>query len=112
MHKHFPFVEVLEKTGDNRWEVAYRNIFARTKTEVRLTEDVPRRVLAWKTTIAPAAQGSVVFDATGAETFVTFVLSYDPPGGRLGDIMNTMFKFPVRRLEHGLSAWVKAMENP
>ncbi len=79
--------------------------------EVQLTEDVVGRILAWKTSKGPSAQGSVVFDAVGSETFVTFVLSYDPPGGRVGDLVNTMFKFPQRALEEGLQSWAQTMEK-
>jgi uncharacterized membrane protein len=79
--------------------------------EIQLTEDVEGRILAWKTNSGPLAQGSVLFDVTGAETFVTFVVSYDPPGGRVGDILNNMFRFPGRAIEDGLLAWAKAMEK-
>lgn len=78
--------------------------------ELVRTESVEGRTVAYKAR-ARSVCLSVSLEAAGAETFVTFVFSYDPPAARLGDLVSDWTRYPSRDIEEGLSAFHASMET-
>lgn len=75
-----------------------------------ITESVPDRTFAFKVEASELA-GSLSFEAAGQHTFVTFVLSFDPPAARLGDIVASLLDYPSAQIRDGLRSYHEAMER-
>jgi len=112
--KHFEeLLEDARKLEDGKYEVLYRSLLGKTHPlTVTRTEIVPDRFVAWKVEEGKIPLTlSIGFENAGAQTFATFVLCYDPPGVRLGDVLSDMMKYPHKRLENGLRRLVDEVES-
>ena len=82
----------------------------------RLREDIPDRKISWASEPDSdiATKGQVEFeDAVGDRgTFVSLVMSYDPPGGRIGQgIAKLFFREPNIQARHDLKRFKQLMET-
>jgi uncharacterized membrane protein len=82
----------------------------------RLTEDDPGRAISWES--EPGADmtssGSVRFSPAPADkgTEVVVEMGYDPPGGKLGDIVSKLFgENPAQVVTEGLRCFKRRMET-
>lgn len=108
--EHFEDVEEV-RVEDDLFVIAFKNLIGKDRElHLSITESVPDRTLAFKATERDVA-GSIGFEAAGQHTFVTFVLSYDPPAARLGDIVSAMLKYPSSQIRDGLFSYHAAMER-
>lgn len=87
--------------------------------DARIVDEEPGRKVAWKSveegtessnTVATA--GAVRFDDHGDSTGVEVSLQYEPPGGKAGEVVATLFADPQRKVEHALSSFKELMESP
>jgi uncharacterized membrane protein len=89
----------------------------RTVTLVtRLREDIPDRKIAWESLPASdiATKGQVEFEDAPCErgTFVSLVMSYDPPGGKVGQLAAKLFaREPNIQARHDLRRFKQLMET-
>ena len=82
------------------------------RVKMVITETVQEHIISWKVIESEIAiAGSVAFEEAGAETFVTFVLSYKAPLVRLGDLISTIFKYPHSQLRRGLDRFTQELES-
>ena len=99
----------------SRWTI--KAPAGRTVTLVtRIREDIPDRKIAWASEPESdiATKGQVEFEDAGANrgTFVSLVMSYDPPGGRLGQgIAKLFFREPDIQARHDLKRFKQLMET-
>lgn len=110
LEKHFAFAQSVEHK-EGHWELEYKGIFRTSKVVLQHTELIDSMLVAFKSCEGVPLAGSVAFDAAGAKTYVTFVLSFDPPANRIGDIVSEAFGFPGIQLEEGLKKWAEALEK-
>lgn len=87
-------VDRVEENGGQAHWVAHGTGGRRVEWDAEITEDVPEHVLAWKSIdTAHANAGRATFQAVaGRGTVVTLTLSYDPPGGKIGQIVAKLFQ--------------------
>lgn len=111
--RFFDFVELVEAVDDHTWSLCYAGKLRRRHSfHIRQTEQVDERVLAYRAIDGDyGVQCSISFDASGKMTYVTFVLSYDPPRGRLGDILSALSNYPEHRIRDGLLRFVALAES-
>lgn len=108
---HFEDVESV-RHEDGLFVIAFRNLVGKDRElHLTITESVPDRTIAFKGAERDVA-GSVGFEAAGQHTFVTFVLSYDPPAARLGDVISAVLRYPSSQIREGLHSYHEAMERP
>lgn len=104
----FGFIESASVEAD-RYELEYRGLMGKKRTlELAVTERVEERCIAWRG--GPSSlnvSGSVAFDAKGSKTYVTFVLGWRPPLGRVGDILGLWFGYPQKPLAEGLERFAE-----
>ena len=112
LERFFDFVEAVEPVDERTWSLCYAGKLRRRHCfHIRQTERVEDRVLAFRAIDGDyGVQCSVAFDASGKTTYVTFVLSFDPPGGRFGDILAAMTTYPDARIREGLARFVAMAE--
>ncbi len=84
--------------------------------DAEIVNDVPNRIIAWKTVGHPdvANAGSVNFKpATGGRgTVVSVVLDYEPPAGRIGAFIARLFgENPDRQVREDLRKFKQLMET-
>lgn len=84
--------------------------------QARIVEDVPGQKVAWTTIDSsnPAVpnSGVVRFDNKGdGSTGVELSLTYDTPGGALGEAAATLFDNPQRKVETAVDAFRQTMEH-
>ena len=87
-------VDHVEERGDHAHWVAH-GVGGRTvEWDAEITEEEPERVLAWKSVDAAHANaGRTTFKSVpGRGTVVTLTLSYDPPGGKIGQVVAKLFQ--------------------
>lgn len=112
--KHFGgLIEEARELSDGRYEIAYRSLIGKTHLlAVDRTEYVENQMLAWRTENGKVpVTASLSLEHAGAQTFATFVLCYDPPGIRLGDIVSEIMKYPHKRLRAGLERLIADIEE-
>lgn len=108
--EHFEAVENVRFEGDLPI-ITFKNLIGRDRElQISITESVPDRTIAFKANASELA-GSLSFEAAGQHTFVTFVLSFDPPAARLGDIVSSLLKYPSAEIRDGLQSYHEAMER-
>ncbi|MEZ4462886.1 MAG: hypothetical protein R3E66_24795 [bacterium] len=110
LSKHFDVIEKASLDG-NVLSVQYNSLIGRVAdAQIQITESVEQRVLAFKGVDSEVA-GSIALAPAGQNTVVTVVLSYDPPGARLGDIVSDLLKYPSKPIQEGLERYHRAMER-
>jgi uncharacterized membrane protein len=108
--EHFEAIENVRFEGDLPI-ITFKNLIGRDRElQISITESVPDRTLAFKANASELA-GSLSFEAAGQHTFVTFVLSFDPPAARLGDIVSNLLNYPSAQIRDGLQSYHEAMER-
>lgn len=112
-----PDVEsVSPKSGDTEvthWKV--RGPLGRTvEWDARIVEDVPNTRIAWATIDTGRTQvrsaGAVRFDDHGATTGVEVSLRYEPPAGKLGEAVATLFSNPDEQVQRALASFKQTIE--
>lgn len=81
--------------------------------DAEITEDVENERLSWRSVgdNQVNTSGVVRFDRGDAGTTkLTVALSYDPPAGKLGEIVAEIFKDPDKQLEGALDEFKKVVE--
>ncbi|MDQ3646098.1 MAG: SRPBCC family protein [Actinomycetota bacterium] len=82
--------------------------------DAEVTEDVPNERIAWRSVGENTVDtsGVVRFDeGVGDATKVTVALSYDPPAGKLGEIVAEVLKDPDGQLERALQEFSRIVES-
>jgi uncharacterized membrane protein len=110
-------VAVLAGGDDRRshW-IARGPARSRPEWDADIINDVPNRLIAWRTTEQSdvVSAGSVHFDSAPAArgTVVRIKLQYDPPGGRLGSAVAWAFGgSPAEVIREGLRRFKQLMET-
>ncbi len=114
LSRHFEgLIDDARKLSDGEYEIAYKSLIGRTHLlTVERTESIDGRLLAWRTQNGKVPiTASVSLEHAGAQTFATFVLCYDPPGVRLGDVISELMQYPHKRLSAGLAKLVDDLEG-
>jgi uncharacterized membrane protein len=111
--RSFDFLESVEDNGSS-FTLHYRGFLGKKRDlQLSITEDVHERCLAWRGEMSNLGVcGSVAFDARGAQTYVTFVLAWRPPLGRVGDIIGAWVGFPMKPLREGLRRLETISQEP
>lgn len=82
--------------------------------DAEITEDVPNERISWRSVgdNQVDTSGVVRFDPGDAgRTKVTVALSYDPPAGKLGEVVAELFKDPDKQLETALDEFIRVVES-
>ncbi|MEG3153297.1 SRPBCC family protein [Sphingomonas sp. RB1R13] len=103
-----------DELGNSRWTIK-----APAGTSVtlitRIREDIPDRKIAWESLPESdiKTKGQVEFqDAGDRGTLVSLVMSYDPPGGRIGQLAAKLFaREPNIQVRHDLRRFKQLMET-
>ncbi|HEY0173102.1 MAG TPA: SRPBCC family protein [Pyrinomonadaceae bacterium] len=82
--------------------------------DAEVYNEKPGELIAWRTlegsTVAHA--GSVRFEESGGSTLVRVSLKYDPPGGKLGSYVASLFgENPEQQIEEDLGRFKQLMES-
>ena len=109
-------VVAVEKLDDHRSRWTIKAPAGRTVTLVtRIREEIPDRKIAWESEPESdiATKGQVEFEDAGDRgTFVSLIMSYDPPGGRIGQgIAKLFFREPNIQARHDLRRFRQLMET-
>jgi uncharacterized membrane protein len=109
----FEFLESVEN-GDDTVTLHYRGVFGKRRDlELYITEEVDERCLAWRgESTSLNVTGSLMFAPKGAQTYVTFVLGWRPPLGRVGDIIGGWIGYPRKPLRQGLARFEELARQP
>lgn len=107
------FISGVRILDTDTFEATYRTILARQHTlRVVETERVDKKLIAWKATEGPVSlTASLTLENAGAETILTFVFCFDPPGVRIGDVFAEWIQYPHTRLEADLKRLSTEIEN-
>ena len=104
--------KVISEGNRSHWVVAGP---AGTSVEwdAEITEDLPNERIAWRSVgdNQVDTSGVVRFDKGDAGTKVTVALSYDPPAGKLGQIVAEVLKDPDKQLEVALTEFEGLVEG-
>jgi uncharacterized membrane protein len=82
--------------------------------DAEIEEDIPNERIAWKSMgdNQVDTSGVVRFDrGTTGSTKITVALSYDPPAGKLGEIVAELFKDPDGQVERALDQFKGLVET-
>ena len=81
--------------------------------DAEITEDVANERIAWRSVgdNRVDTSGVVRFDKGDAGTKVTVALSYEPPAGKLGQIVAEVLKDPDKQLEMALNEFGTLVEG-
>ena len=83
--------------------------------DAHIVEDVENTRIAWATQgstgLNVKTSGAVRFDDHGGSTGVEVSMSYDPPGGPLGELVAKLFADPQTKVERALAAFKDTMES-
>jgi uncharacterized membrane protein len=106
-----PDVRSVEVRGDRwHWEVEGPGVPVEFDTEV--VEDIPGQRLAWRSVGGQVAtEGAVRFDARGEETDLEYSMHYEPPAGKVGEIVAKLFADPEDSVQRSLEAFKKIVER-
>ncbi len=112
--EHLESVRVLSATRSH-WK-AKAPAGTTVEWDAEIVNDVPDAIIAWKTVGEPdvANAGAVNFsDAPGGRgTIVKVTLDYEPPGGRLGNLVARLFgENPDRQVREDLRKFKQLMET-
>jgi len=91
-----------------------RALGLKVEWEAELTADEPGQLIAWKS--LPGADvdtaGSVRFTPAGTGTEVRVNLKYDPPAGKVGELVSKMFgENPQQQIREDLQRFKQAIES-
>ncbi len=109
----FSDVEKVIVDGENSHWVVKGPAGKTVEWDARISEDVPNERIAWESLgdSEVNTSGAVRFDASGEGTKLTVALSYDPPAGKVGQIVAEIFKDPDKQLEVALDEFRKVVES-
>ncbi len=115
---HFPEfmsdVKQVEVTGPQRshWEVS-GPLGSTVSWDAEITEDVPNERIAWRSTgdSTVSNQGFVQFEDRGTATGVEISLQYNPPAGKLGEVVANTFKDPEDQVRRAAEAFRELTES-
>jgi uncharacterized membrane protein len=86
--------------------------------DARIVEDEAGRKIAWKSVDSEDGGkatipngGAVRFDDHGDTTGVEVSLHFEPPGGRAGEALASLFADPQQKVQRGLESFKHVMEN-
>lgn len=81
--------------------------------DAEITEEVQNERIAWRSIgdNPVDTSGVVRFDASGSSTKVTVALSYDPPAGKLGEIVAEIVRDPDEQLEVALDEFDRVVAS-
>lgn len=108
----FSDVEKVIVEGQNSHWVVKGPAGKTVEWDARVSEDVPNERIAWESVgdSEVNTSGVVRFDEAGGGTKVTIALSYDPPGGKVGEVVAEILKDPDKQLEVALDEFRKVVE--
>ena len=110
-------IEEVRDIGYGRSHWKAKGPLGRTaEWDAEITRDEPGRVIAWQSLDGPDSpvrtQGSVEFESLGDGTRVHVAMSYEAPGGTLGDAATKLFANPERQVEEDLVRFKEMIEQP
>lgn len=109
-----PDVKQVEVTGPQRshWEVA-GPLGTTARWDAEIIEDVPNERIAWRSTedSKVSNEGFVQFEDRGLTTGVEISLRYDPPAGKLGEVVTDTFKDPDDQVRRAAEAFRELTES-
>jgi len=110
--RFMPDVKSVENHGDHwHWELS-GPIGTTVKFDSVVVEDVPGVKLAWKSTSGNTPNSGVVrFDDRGDATDMEYALEFDPPLGKAGEVVATLFDDPEDKVERALVAFKELAEH-
>ncbi|MDP9224608.1 MAG: SRPBCC family protein [Actinomycetota bacterium] len=110
----FSDVERVEVRGNRSHWVVKGPGGTRVEWDADIEEDVPSERIAWRSVgdNQVDTSGVVRFDrGDEATTKVTVALSYDPPAGKLGEVVAELFKDPDGQLEVALDQFKTVVQS-
>jgi uncharacterized membrane protein len=105
---HFPAfmpdVEEVIVTGPttSHWKVT-GPLGKSVEWDAEIVEDVPNQRIAWRSVGDADVDnaGAVRFDDRGGRTNIEVSLTYDPPGGKAGELVAELVKDPDKQVQRG-----------
>jgi uncharacterized membrane protein len=110
-------LESVEQTGPNTWQWTARAPAGQTVSwEAEITAEMPGRLIGWRSLDGSTVwhEGAVEFTpATGGRgTIVKVTMRYDPPAGRLGKVIASLFREePSQQIADDLRRLKQLMET-
>ena len=115
---HFPSimpdVKEVQVTGPStsRWFVS-GPLGKTVEWDAEITEDVPNQRIAWRSVgdADVGNAGAVRFDDRGGTTSIEVSLEYDPPAGKVGELVAELFKDPDEQVARAVENFRKLVEG-
>jgi uncharacterized membrane protein len=110
-------LESVEQTGPNTWQWTARAPAGQTVSwEAEITAEMPGRLIGWRSLDGSTVwhEGAVEFtQATGGRgTLVKVTMRYDPPAGRIGKVIASLFREePSQQIADDLRRFKQLMET-
>ena len=107
-----PDVQSVEDRGETwHWKVdgvAGRDV----EWDSEIVEDIPGERLAWKSVGGDVTNSGVVrLDDRDGQTDLEFAMEFDPPGGKLGEVVAKLFQDPEDQVQRSLDAFKELVEK-
>jgi uncharacterized membrane protein len=77
----------------------------------RIVEEIPGEKLAWKSVNGMSNAGVVRLDDRGDATDLEYAIEFDPPGGKLGDVVAKIFDDPENKVQRALESFKTLVER-
>jgi uncharacterized membrane protein len=105
-------VEAVEKLGGNRYHWVARIFGAKTEWDAEVTDQEPDRRISWRSTSGPYNAGTVEFTPTGdGKTEVRLRLEYTPPGGKAGQMLDSIAQVTRKEVKEDLRNFKRLMQG-
>jgi uncharacterized membrane protein len=108
-------VQSITRQGDNRWHwIVDGPMGAKVEWDAIMDGSKEKRLISWHTISEPTvnAQGAVLFEEIRPDlTRVISTLQYEPPAGKVGELVAELFSNPEKMVEQDLSNFKKLLET-
>ena len=104
-------VESVEANGQQwHWKVsgpAGKSV----EWDSKIVEEIPGEKLAWKSISGMPNSGAVRLDERDGQTDLEYAIEFEPPGGKVGDIVAKIFDDPEDKVQRALEAFKVLVEH-
>ncbi len=104
-------VKSVTKLGNDRYHWVAEIGGKKVEWDAQVTKNVPDKEIAWKSTSGDENSGDVTFMSRGSGTDIHLVISYNPPGGAVGEMADTLTRRMSGDTEEDLKNFKKVMES-
>jgi uncharacterized membrane protein len=105
-------VEEVQDLGGARYHWVARIFGAKTEWDAEVTDQDPNRRIAWRSTSGPYNAGTVLFSPTGdGQTEVRLRLEYTPPGGKAGQVLDSITQVTKKEVKEDLRNFKRLMKG-